>query len=629
MVAATALFSAQAGIMLNGTLLNEAYLAGIAADVSALAALNISALANNLSALAASLGAVSDVSALVAEYASLAPVQLSGPPECGPPGGDQLQYVNGNWICVCAPSWFGVDCTSVYNVTTLAGNGNRGFADGAGPNTQWSSPSGVAVDSAGNAYVADSGNHCIRVVSPTGTVSTLAGNGNVGFANGVGTSALFNNPKGVAVDSSGNVYVADSGNHRIRVVSPSGSVSTLAGSGSQGFANGAGLGAQFYSPFGVAVDSVGTVYVADYNNHRIRVISPSGSVSTLAGSGSQGFANGAGPVAQFYNPSGVAVDSAGNVYVADYNNHRIRVVSPSGTASTLAGSGVGGFADGVGPAAQFYLPYGVAVESAGNVYVADSNNQRIRVVSPSSGIVSTLAGCGSAGFTNGAGPVAQFYNPAGVAVDNASNVFVAEYDNFLIRKLVFTTIGASLPLQTEPVSPLVTSLSALATQLADLAVVPNISALVAEYASVAPVQLSGPPDCGPPGGQYLQYVGNNWVCVCGEGWTGSSCTVALNGLACLFSPVFCEALDVQLFGTASQISTYPNQLASNANDNSTLCDNPANSGLASTEQGTGNWWQLDLGASRVVDYVSLFGRLPGSSDSTNLAVWIGAQPSPP
>jgi hypothetical protein len=474
-------------------------------------------LVTSLSALAtqlADLAVVPNISALVAEYASLAPVQLSGPPECGPPGGDRLQYVNGSWICVCASSWFGTECTSVYNVTTLAGDGNRGFVDGAGIAAEFDNPQGVAVDTAGNVYVAESNNHRIRVVSPSGTVSTLAGSGSPGSANGVGPAAQFYHPAGVAVDTAGNVYVADSNNHRIRVVSPSGTVSTLAGNGSPGFANGVGPAAQFNNPNGVAVDTAGNVYVADYYNNLIRVVSPSGTVSTLAGSGSPGYANGVGPAAQFYNPNGVAVDTAGNVYVADFNNNLIRVVSPSGTVSTLAGSGSPGYANGVGPAAQFYNPTGVAVDTAGNVYVADSNNHRIRVVSPS-GTVSTLAGSGG-GFANGPGPSSRFYSPTGVAVDTAGSVYVADYGNLRIRKLImFATSNASLAQQTASASPLVTSLSALAAQLA-----------AQEATTVSLQQAQQPPLCMPPGGDRLLYNGSAWVCLCFAGWTGTSCTVS-------------------------------------------------------------------------------------------------------
>ena len=389
-----------------------------------------------------------------------------------------------------------------------------GFADGAGSSAMFYNPTGVAVDSAGNVYVADSSNNRIRVVSPGGVVSTLAGTGGIGSADGAASSATFNDPQGVAVGNTGNVYVADSINSRIRVISPGGNVSTLAGgsqgAGFAGFADGDGSSAQFFSPHGVAVDGVGNVYVADTANHRIRVVSPSGSVSTLAG-GSWGFADGSGMSAQFNSPRGVAVDSAGNVYVADMGNNRIRLIT-NGTVSTLAGGGVAGFADGIGLSAQFSSPQSVAVDGAGNIYVVDSENRRIRFVSPS-GVVSTLAGNGISSFADGAGLSAQFSTPVGVAVGSDANMVIVADNNGnrpLIRKLVIAAgagAGAGSPQQAAPASPLVTSLSALATQLALL------------------TQLLAPLTCDEPGGDRLRFSNGTWKCVCTVGWSGSSCDV--------------------------------------------------------------------------------------------------------
>jgi len=319
-------------------------------------------------------------------------------------------------------------------VSTLAGSGAAGFADGAGAGAQFDSPIGIAVDSSGTVYVADAGNHRIRRVLLDGTVSTLAGSGIPGFADGAGVGAQFNFPYDVAVDSSGTVYVADTGNHRIRRVLLDGTVSTLAGSGLPGFADGAGAGAQFDFPYGIAVDSSGTVYVADAGNYRIRKIQPDGTVSTLAGSGTRGFADGAGTAAQFNYPQGIAVDSTGTVYVADAGNHRIRKIQPDGTVSTLAGSGTRGFADGAGTGAKFNFPYGVAVDSTGTVYVADWGSNRIRRILPD-GTVITLAGSGTTGFVDGAGAGAQFNSLAGVAVDSTGTVYVGDSANNRIRRI--------------------------------------------------------------------------------------------------------------------------------------------------------------------------------------------------
>jgi sugar lactone lactonase YvrE len=321
------------------------------------------------------------------------------------------------------------------SVITLAGSGDPGNADGIGEAAQFKSPYGVAVDSTGNVYVADLINYRIRKITPGGTVSTLAGT-TQGYADGTGTAAKFGSPYGVAVDSAGTVYVADSSNHRIRKITPGGTVSTLAGSGTAGgFAEGSGTAAKFKSPFGVAVDSAGTVYVADSSNHRIRKITPgdAGTVSTLAGSGDPGNADGPGTAAQFYQPYGVAVDSAGTVYVADIDNHRIRKITPEGEVTTLAGSGNPGYAEGSGTAAQFSSPRGVAVDSAGTVYVADSLNHRIRKITPD-GTVSTLAGS-TQGFADGTGTAAQFNNPTGVAVNSAGTVYVADMGTNRIRKI--------------------------------------------------------------------------------------------------------------------------------------------------------------------------------------------------
>ena len=229
------------------------------------------------------------------------------------------------------------------------------------------------------------------------------------------------------------MYVAEYYNHRIRKVTAAGVVTTLAGSGSRGFSDGAGSAAMFRGPVDVAVDASGNVYVADYENHKIRKITAAGMVTTLAGSVA-GFADGTGTAAKFYSPSGVAVDASGNVYVADQGSHKIRKITPLGVVTTLAGS-TAGFTDGTGTAAKFNEPSGVAIDASGNVYVADSYNNRIRKIT-STGVVTTLAG-GSAsnGTADGTGSAARFGYPNGVAIDANGIMYVSDYMNDRIRKI--------------------------------------------------------------------------------------------------------------------------------------------------------------------------------------------------
>ncbi len=273
--------------------------------------------------------------------------------------------------------------TSGFVVTTFAGQvGVTGSTNGTGTSASFYNPSEISVDSSGNVYVADTFNNLIRKITPSGVVSTLVGSSGVaGSANGTGIAASFNNPHGVAVDSSGNVYVADTGNNLIRKITSGGVVTTLAGSaGVTGSANGTGSAASFNNPYGVSVDISGKVYVADTGNNLIRKITSGGVVSTLAGSGSVGSANGNGSSASFNNPYGVAVDKYGKVYVADTFNNLIQEITPWGTVTTLAGSGSIGSADGTGTSASFFSPNGVAVDAYGKVYVADSGNYLIRII---------------------------------------------------------------------------------------------------------------------------------------------------------------------------------------------------------------------------------------------------------
>ncbi len=283
------------------------------------------------------------------------------------------------------------------------------------------SPTGLAVDGNGNMFVADTGNHVIRKITPAGVVSTLAGSGIVGFADGIGPAATFNSPNGVAVDNSGNVFVADTGNHAIRRITRAGAVSTWAGNGVSGFIDGAGTTASFNAPSGVAVSSTGDVFVADTFNNAIRKITPNGIVSTFSGSGIAGFDNGTGRAASFNQPSGIAMDSNGNVFVADASNYAVRKITPVGAVSTFAGNRDFGFTDGVGTEARFNNPKGVALDSSGNVFVADTGNHGVRRISPS-GVVSTLAGDGPVGLI--LLRPGRLTLPGGLAVGASGEIFV-------------------------------------------------------------------------------------------------------------------------------------------------------------------------------------------------------------
>jgi len=332
-----------------------------------------------------------------------------------------------------------LDCPEVIivNVSTFSGNGSTGSTNGQGVVAKFNKPQGIAVDSSGNVYVADYNNHMIRKIDPSGNVTTLAGSTSSGSTNGQGASAKFKFPIDVAADSFGNVYVADKGNHLIRRIDSSGNVTTLAGSvGSGGLTNGQGTAAKFSSPYGVEVDLSGNIFVADHNNHQIRKIDPAGNVSTFAGSGTAGFANGQGTNAKFNKPIGLALDILGNLFVADANNNRIRMVDPSGNVTTLAGTGSSGSSNGLGTEATFNYPRYLAVDSFGNLYHPGSN--LIRKID-SLGNVTTLAGTGSQGSDNGLGNEATFNAPTGVAIDQFGNLYVSDDSNNMIRKLTLTS----------------------------------------------------------------------------------------------------------------------------------------------------------------------------------------------
>ncbi|CAG9183259.1 NHL repeat-containing protein [Cupriavidus pampae] len=318
-------------------------------------------------------------------------------------------------------------------VSTFAGDGTPGSADGTLATARFLSAAGMSFDAAGNLYLADLDNQAIRKITPGGVVSTIAGNTHaMGAADGAAATATFKYPSGVIADSVGNVYVVDQSNHRIRQIDNTNTVSTLAGS-TAGYLDGTGTGAQFNSPYAGVVDAVGNLYVTEFSNNRIRKITPGGVVTTFAGS-TGGYLDGTGTGAQFQSPSGIAIDASGNLYVADTSNNKIRKITPAGVVTTIAGSTYG-FADGTGTAAQFAAPFGLALDADGNLYVADRGNNRIRKITPA-GVVTTIAGDGTAGNTNGDGNVARFSNPTYLAIDAAKNLYVTELNGLVIRKIV-------------------------------------------------------------------------------------------------------------------------------------------------------------------------------------------------
>jgi len=332
-------------------------------------------------------------------------------------------------------------------ITTVAGSGFGGYSGDNGPATsaRLDDPQGVAVDSAGNLYIVDTGNFCIRKVA-NGVITTVAGNGLQGFSgdNGPAASAQLNSPYGVAVDSAGNLYIADTQNNRIRKVA-NGVITTIAGTGTQGFSgdNGPAANAQLNLPAAVAVDSAGNLYIADTDNVRVRKVA-NGAITTVAGNGKYGFSGDGGPAtsADLSYPESVAVDSAGRLYIADWNNNRIRKVA-NGVITTVVGGGTEIGGNGPSTSAQLGYPSAVALDSAGNLYIADAESNLIWKVS--NGAIAAVAGNGTQGFSGDSGPAtsAQLSGPLGVAADSAGNLYISDSGNNRVRKVtngVITTV---------------------------------------------------------------------------------------------------------------------------------------------------------------------------------------------
>jgi len=318
-------------------------------------------------------------------------------------------------------------------VTTFAGSGAAGAANGLGTAAQFNNPSGMAIDAQGNVYIADTFNNQIRKMTPDGTVTTVAGNGTPGYVDSVDGDPEFYAPQGLTIDASGNLFVADYGNNVIRKISAGGVVSTFAGNGTAGFVDGAAIKvATFNGPSGLAFDAKGNLFVADKNNNMIRKISPAGGVSLVAGALSGGYTNltvdsASGSWGGFRKPSAIAVDSKGNLYITDQNNSAIRQITPAGVITTVAG--------GLNQEALIGYPAGICIDANGNSFIADEAGRIIELTSDKRLYV--LAGANNAqGYADGSGAAAQFNTPIGICVDASGNIFVADFNNNRIRKVV-------------------------------------------------------------------------------------------------------------------------------------------------------------------------------------------------
>lgn len=318
-------------------------------------------------------------------------------------------------------------------ITTVAGSSTSGFLDSTAALAKFYQPWDIAVSNDGTIYVTDMDNHRIRKIDINGRVTTFAGNGNVDVINGNGISAAFSYPCNIALDAAGNVYVTGLVDWRLRKITPQADVSVFAGTTS-GYADGPVATARFKACRGIFVDAKGNVIVSDTENQRMRKISVPGQVTTFAGSGTRGFADSTALLAQFNNPVGTTSDRQGNIYVADYTNYSIRKITPNGIVSTLAGNGTQGFVNGKGPEARFHSLQDLVCDSKGNLYATDLNC--IRKITRT-GEVSIVAGSDIPGHEDGEGPLSRFRSPQGLAIDAAGNIYVADTQNHRIRKISF------------------------------------------------------------------------------------------------------------------------------------------------------------------------------------------------
>ncbi len=333
-------------------------------------------------------------------------------------------------------------------VTTFAGNGVAAATDGTGSDANFNAPSGGDFDSGGNLFIADTGNHNIRKITPAGVVTTFAGTGGAGAVDDTGTAASFSSPTDIAIDSSNNLFVTDTGNHNIRKITPAGVVTTFAGTGSSGSTNATGTSASFNAPAGIGIDSSNNLYVADTANHTIRKITTGAVVTTLAGSaGNADSTNGTGAAARFSSPTDIVMAGTGDLYVTDTGNHTIRKVTTGGVVTKLAGTtGVAGDVDATGTAAKFSSPGYITVDPDDSLFVSDTGNHIIRKVTLA-GVVTTPTGSsGDTGMDNGPIYSSLYSSPKGLAINSSNcNILVGDYGNNTVRKIADLASGCSAP----------------------------------------------------------------------------------------------------------------------------------------------------------------------------------------
>lgn len=344
--------------------------------------------------------------------------------------------------------------TQAQIISTIVGDGFAGFTGdgGAATSARLNTPYGICTDAAGNIYIPDAGNRRLRKIDPSGVISTIAGTGVLGYSGdgGPASAAQLNEPSCVFADGSGNIFIADQYNNCVRKIDVSGIITTVAGNGTAGFSGdgGAATSAKLNRPYSVAVDASGNIFIADRLNNRIRKVNTSGTISTFAGAGTAGFSGdgGTATAAQLFQPVSLCISSGGDMYITDWGNYRVRKVNAAGTISTIAGDGSLSYADGV-PAISTGLiyPYGVSIDCGGNIYVGEANGYRVRRIN-TSGVIHTIAGNGTFGYSGDGGPAtaAQLLFPMALAIDAAGDMLVSDQGNHCIRKITNPGAGVTI-----------------------------------------------------------------------------------------------------------------------------------------------------------------------------------------